>query len=289
MAREEPGPCLACGKEAETRCQACGKAGISLFFCSKEHQRLLWPTHKKVCGARSNPFTLPGLTVAEVDDAVQHLHTSFRAAQDEYTTLAAQLDRIGMPRHLQSRFIGSLGENSTEPTNLPHPNKQISLFVVRSTAHGRGRDRRTTPGNKQMRSASDLLDALSWLAPGCYVWPYWNDGPFPSWWTRYQHLLLAALTMASAGEHAETKKEQEELFELTRGAHRRVRDFAETDVRADDPRIASAITDVLGKLLAPPARTQEEIIDELKTEYRERVEREWCSPASVFSRLSLFS
>ncbi|BGP39516.1 hypothetical protein JCM10450v2_003482 [Rhodotorula kratochvilovae] len=43
------------------------EAGIDLFFCSPEHQKLVWFAHKAVCGpGKANPFVWPAFTQAEL-------------------------------------------------------------------------------------------------------------------------------------------------------------------------------------------------------------------------------
>ncbi|GAA5997937.1 hypothetical protein JCM5350_000040 [Sporobolomyces pararoseus] len=60
------GHCVVCGKESTTACSACKKAGLDwMFFCSKDHQRLIWKTHRLVCG--KNPFEYPSLSAKEVE------------------------------------------------------------------------------------------------------------------------------------------------------------------------------------------------------------------------------
>ncbi|BGP39633.1 hypothetical protein JCM10449v2_003584 [Rhodotorula kratochvilovae] len=68
MSTPETQPCLVCDEMTKNRCSSCVKAGIDLFFCSKEHQKLVWKAHKEVCGPPfASPFTPPDLTEAEVD------------------------------------------------------------------------------------------------------------------------------------------------------------------------------------------------------------------------------
>ncbi|GAA6010655.1 hypothetical protein JCM10207_007787 [Rhodosporidiobolus poonsookiae] len=74
MSAPPTGECLMCGAESNQRCSACGAAELDLFFCSTEHQKLLWPVHRDVCGAQSNPFQWPPLSKEEVEDAVEHMH-----------------------------------------------------------------------------------------------------------------------------------------------------------------------------------------------------------------------
>ncbi|GAA6062903.1 hypothetical protein JCM10212_004352 [Sporobolomyces blumeae] len=42
-----------------------------MWFCSPAHQKLVWRTHKRVCGADSNPFQWPFFTDAEVADWIK--------------------------------------------------------------------------------------------------------------------------------------------------------------------------------------------------------------------------
>ncbi|GAA5990795.1 hypothetical protein JCM10908_000018 [Rhodotorula pacifica] len=60
--------CCVCGAESTLKCSACARAGIDLFFCSKEHQKLVWFAHKPVCGPDKADFdTLPAMSKAELD------------------------------------------------------------------------------------------------------------------------------------------------------------------------------------------------------------------------------
>ena len=72
------GECVVCGQVTTTRCSSCASQGLSwMFFCSKEHQKLVSPfapvtidkaylcfrfeqihsAHRRVCG--SDPFNWP--------------------------------------------------------------------------------------------------------------------------------------------------------------------------------------------------------------------------------------
>ncbi|GAA5856877.1 hypothetical protein JCM5353_003200 [Sporobolomyces roseus] len=71
-ATETIGQCVVCGKETATRCSACAKNGTEwMFFCSIEHQKLIWKVHRFVCGPRSKPFRWPGLSQEEIDDFLE--------------------------------------------------------------------------------------------------------------------------------------------------------------------------------------------------------------------------
>ncbi|GAA5855895.1 hypothetical protein JCM9279_001163 [Rhodotorula babjevae] len=69
-------PCEVCGVLTTQKCSACESAGISLFFCSRDHQKLVWPAHKLVCG--------PGKATPS------KLVTSFRASLEELGRAPAQ-------------------------------------------------------------------------------------------------------------------------------------------------------------------------------------------------------
>ncbi|BGP41243.1 hypothetical protein JCM10449v2_005218 [Rhodotorula kratochvilovae] len=59
--------CAVCGEPTKMRCSACYQAGTPLFFCLQEHQKLVWPSHRFVCGTNSRPFLYPPLSADEVD------------------------------------------------------------------------------------------------------------------------------------------------------------------------------------------------------------------------------
>ncbi|GAA5886257.1 hypothetical protein JCM3774_001608 [Rhodotorula dairenensis] len=58
--------CCVCGEFSTMRCSACAKAGVDLYFCSTEHQKLVWFAHKPVCGPGKADFVVfPPLGRAE--------------------------------------------------------------------------------------------------------------------------------------------------------------------------------------------------------------------------------
>ncbi|GAA5911850.1 hypothetical protein JCM6882_005217 [Rhodosporidiobolus microsporus] len=69
MAPNTDGFCCVCGTPTEKRCSGCGTAGFDLFFCSREHQKLVYFEHKKVCGPNAKPFRFPPLSATEVEEA----------------------------------------------------------------------------------------------------------------------------------------------------------------------------------------------------------------------------
>ncbi|BGP07668.1 hypothetical protein JCM10049v2_003508 [Rhodotorula toruloides] len=75
MSTEEPSKCCVCGAPTTKRCQACAKSGIDLFFCSPEHQKLVWKHHKQVCGPNAHPFAPPPLTEEELQGLLRYART----------------------------------------------------------------------------------------------------------------------------------------------------------------------------------------------------------------------
>ncbi|GAA5990854.1 hypothetical protein JCM10908_000046 [Rhodotorula pacifica] len=81
--------CLLCGIPSTLRCSTCAsEAGIDLYYCSPEHQKLTWPAHKIVCGKRgAHPFRLPPFSRKEADQAWR------RYCQPATEDLQAQLQK----------------------------------------------------------------------------------------------------------------------------------------------------------------------------------------------------
>ncbi|GAA5861328.1 hypothetical protein JCM5353_001980 [Sporobolomyces roseus] len=67
--RSSLGECVVCGKESSTRCSSCAQGREDwMFFCSREHQKLVWPMHKRVCGRE---FRWPPLTSMEQQEMIE--------------------------------------------------------------------------------------------------------------------------------------------------------------------------------------------------------------------------
>ncbi|GAA5928453.1 hypothetical protein JCM10213_005739 [Rhodosporidiobolus nylandii] len=83
MDKEDEQPCCVCGTMTANRCSACAdQGGFRLFFCSREHQKLIWPSHKRVCGAASNPFLPPALTPDELELVIKYKDTVLPSSDD---------------------------------------------------------------------------------------------------------------------------------------------------------------------------------------------------------------
>ncbi|GAA5903823.1 hypothetical protein JCM8208_006589 [Rhodotorula glutinis] len=85
-------PCEVCGAPTRRCCAACQAAGLAIFFCSKDHQKLVWPVHKPVCGpGKAFPMVVMPLTDLELNAARVRLdHVAF-VDQPIRTTLRTEL------------------------------------------------------------------------------------------------------------------------------------------------------------------------------------------------------
>ncbi|GAA6019572.1 hypothetical protein JCM11491_001341 [Sporobolomyces phaffii] len=64
--------CVVCGTTCWTRCSQCTASGLDwMYFCSREHQKLVWCVHRRVCGQHAKLFVWPKLSPAEVAQASQ--------------------------------------------------------------------------------------------------------------------------------------------------------------------------------------------------------------------------
>ncbi|GAA5904338.1 zinc finger MYND domain-containing protein [Sporobolomyces salmoneus] len=87
--------CVVCGKKCYTRCSACSSHGLDwMFFCSKEHQKFIWPIHKRFCGVNASPLMWPLLTDAEADEAKEVLK-ELRREQSGSSRRAEELEGLG--------------------------------------------------------------------------------------------------------------------------------------------------------------------------------------------------
>ncbi|GAA5867492.1 hypothetical protein JCM8547_007524 [Rhodosporidiobolus lusitaniae] len=64
MTEQELHDCAVCEARTTMCCSSCE----SVFFCSREHQKLIWSTHKWTYGKDDEPFSFPPLTADELAD-----------------------------------------------------------------------------------------------------------------------------------------------------------------------------------------------------------------------------
>ncbi|BGP19311.1 hypothetical protein JCM10213_006202 [Rhodosporidiobolus nylandii] len=96
MPAQETGDCCVCGKATKDRCGACAEAGLDLFFCSRECQKLVWFAHKHVCGPgkAASPFLFPNLSPDEVAQAKRLASWSSPAGPEGLITISRFVQRL---------------------------------------------------------------------------------------------------------------------------------------------------------------------------------------------------
>ncbi|GAA6022603.1 hypothetical protein JCM10207_003920 [Rhodosporidiobolus poonsookiae] len=99
MSSMTKGDCCVFGEATDKRCSACSTAGVDLFFCSKEHQKLVWKTHGKICGLNAEPFLPPDFTIDEAAEAIRHGRENSLALRCD-SLVHAFLWITGLPQNL---------------------------------------------------------------------------------------------------------------------------------------------------------------------------------------------
>ncbi|BGP15805.1 hypothetical protein JCM10213_005713 [Rhodosporidiobolus nylandii] len=118
-------PCSVCGQPATSRCQRCAGASIGTSYCSREHQRLVWFMHKRICGRR--PVSLPPLSPDEAKEVKEKLAVPLVPGMH-----ATSIEGVLQRRYpLCSAQIRVLVESVTEGS--PAPSKPNLLFVSTCT------------------------------------------------------------------------------------------------------------------------------------------------------------
>ncbi|GAA6039911.1 hypothetical protein NBRC10512_008236 [Rhodotorula toruloides] len=126
MSTQELSKCCVCGQVATKRCEPCGARDVDLFFCSPEHQKLVWDAHKQVCGDKANPFTSPPLSAKEaaLAKALADLEYKF------------DLSAPGTPAHFATEGSGvTLATHMETLHRLPPGSFVKSLIAYYQKAH----------------------------------------------------------------------------------------------------------------------------------------------------------
>ncbi|BGP39523.1 hypothetical protein JCM10450v2_003489 [Rhodotorula kratochvilovae] len=101
--------CDVCGALADFGCSQCAAAGIDLFFCSKEHQKLVWFAHKLVCGQEN--YRSPPLTPPEQDIITKVIASMTRQARYRGVTkgiVVKSAGPVGAPISLDSDTLSRI-------------------------------------------------------------------------------------------------------------------------------------------------------------------------------------
>ncbi|BGP39505.1 hypothetical protein JCM10449v2_003456 [Rhodotorula kratochvilovae] len=93
-----------------------------------EHQKLVWPVHKLVCGVgKANPFLWPKLTAKEADDAIKHKDVRIF----DTTPITELIEGFGVPSHGVDDKIKDLSELSPPADEKGVALEQLLIANVR--------------------------------------------------------------------------------------------------------------------------------------------------------------
>ncbi|GAA5838000.1 hypothetical protein JCM9279_004098 [Rhodotorula babjevae] len=192
MPSQDSEPCLICGVETKNRCSSCQEAGVDLFFCSPDHQRLVWKAHKPHCGpGKANPFRIEPLSDADLANLqVRAVLPITGAGPYCFTTIAGDLIEVsGKPFPY---VFEHLGGPVTDSEYLRH--KPFLVNMVRNSVFADF----AFPGLFQMRSCAEFTDHFAALVLSKLCHCDWTpaDLTTTTWFTPFHHKLvvLASLT-----------------------------------------------------------------------------------------------
>ncbi|BGO96389.1 hypothetical protein RTBOTA2_002862 [Rhodotorula toruloides] len=195
--------CLVCGGPAANRCSACAKAGIDLFFCSPEHQKLLWPTHKTFCGpGKANPWTWPPLTQEESERFLRNLQTPPGPVQHcEIPPMSMYVyirDHLGLSVKEQKALI-----RTATKSHAPLPaEEQLATCIFRMAEE---QWMLSYDPSRKVKSP-ELMSMIAFVSGFDLLF-----GPLPSFFTGFMHRL--SVVAALAHPHTVTRGlDDEELY-----------------------------------------------------------------------------
>ncbi|KAL7337026.1 hypothetical protein BJY59DRAFT_518563 [Rhodotorula toruloides] len=133
MASQVTGECLVCGTETKNRCSRYLNADIDLFFCSPDHQKLVWPLHRFFCGpGKANPWEWPPLSREEADYLLEQLPISLDLSRE---TQASEPDAVAIHHRSQrdmkyAQLLHSM-QNDIQKATIPGQGRVA--FKLRAT------------------------------------------------------------------------------------------------------------------------------------------------------------
>ncbi|GAA5918418.1 hypothetical protein JCM6882_008334 [Rhodosporidiobolus microsporus] len=150
---DTPQCCAVClAADAKYRCPRCAEAGVVLAFCCTEHQKLVWPVHKDVCGKKSrscNPFLHVRLSPVEAAEAKRDKLKvgipGMEGLPDHMPTkLQISFERSGIPPQAFDAVIDSLA-GPRDDWALPATCPNSPFQIIRSTRYFRAQNSTGVP------------------------------------------------------------------------------------------------------------------------------------------------
>ncbi|GAA5880627.1 hypothetical protein JCM1840_002274 [Sporobolomyces johnsonii] len=127
MASQPLHDCTICDNKTSNRCSGCRL----VYFCSRDCQRLLWPTHKAQCGRDPTRFHLPALQEDEAQALSQINHLQFHEdfVKPTMGTPMEYLEMKGLYSDTWPELVNVLLLDQTCP--IPEPKRSIILITLR--------------------------------------------------------------------------------------------------------------------------------------------------------------
>ncbi|KPV75227.1 uncharacterized protein RHOBADRAFT_43716 [Rhodotorula graminis WP1] len=247
MSSEWDETCLVCCTKTKNRCSKCAEAGIDLFFCSPDHQKLVWNVHKRVCGpGKSNPFLWPLLSDDELPEMLAHMNETtgyLVGCEPECNTVAKALQHdFALPPDSVTLLITSCAQsahpNASDPGSLA---VQLVVATIRALEFARTGQ---TVVDLDLAQFIPLSSSYPWNAAS--VWDV-NEAHDPStagleqgtepWRTKLRHYSLAYNTVLAI-VYADERTELARSF----GKHlQRIVDSIRTSVAPSNPTLATKL------------------------------------------------
>ncbi|GAA5924578.1 hypothetical protein JCM3775_005413 [Rhodotorula graminis] len=250
MSSEWDETCLVCCAKTKNRCSKCAEAGIDLFSCSPDHQKLVWNVHKRVCGpGKANPFVWPLLTKNGSREILEHMHEPI-LRPIAHNTVAKAVRHLCEARADQVRpVIEAVTVGGREHVLVDSPATQQSLLVsIRATEAVRAGP----------STLADALDRASYCGDE-HVWTQtaewdlfsardkstsWDEYGTEPWRSEMRHLVLIHRAV-SAPVFAESA---EDGLGAALVHHRaRLLAFVRTSVAATSPSLAGELVETMDK------------------------------------------
>ncbi|GAA5851954.1 hypothetical protein JCM5353_004860 [Sporobolomyces roseus] len=271
---ELKGQCLICNKETTRRCSACARHGTMwMYFCSEEHQRLIWSIHKRICGAFSRPFHFPPLTQEEIDEIVKIKDEPCRDADDEITTLQGSMNQQVKERHPEApddsefpvmqaayRWRRRQSQKSLLTCSMPLDGSPLPMKLSRAVPSIRGRafiakstsgaffEKKPSIQEREEMTLNSPFDYLASLEYCCMEHVTSNPESYP-WLTDLQHHLVILLALHRLmWKHRNERAYHEQLFDYRQHSFARILKYLEAVVKPVNPEVAKKIVEMLACL-----------------------------------------
>ncbi|BGP15700.1 hypothetical protein JCM10213v2_003689 [Rhodosporidiobolus nylandii] len=244
MTANETGECCVCGQETSNRCGACAEADFSLFFCSREHQKLIWPVHKRVCGPLSTLCLHPFLESDEALDAKQHIRTTLSTTLFGTASLYDWL-RFCDPSITPAQ-VKTLIERLTVGSGLEREKGQDTLLTqIRSVRWARlnsGEERSRLEPFDALAFFDMMLTVSSGNPNNCVSTEPWLAG--------LRHKALILFTLVALGKKA---KQDSQLQSHCQYAYEALKRYVRVEVAQEaGPQMAKGALQALDEVVPPP-------------------------------------